>query len=85
MGTESTTIKLTKKTKARLDNLKEYKRESYEEVLQKMLDILNLCRVNPSGARARLLSIDRQRRLSMHARKLKRAPEKLEEPETSNY
>ena len=62
MGAENTTIKLSKETKIRLDHLKEYKRESYEEILQKMLDILNTCRVSPIRARGRLIAIDRQRR-----------------------
>ena len=56
---ESTTIKISKKTKARLDNLKEYKRETYEEILEKMLDILNLCRTNPPRAQQRLIAVER--------------------------
>lgn len=55
-----TTIKLNKDTKERLDNLKEYKRESYEEIIEKILEILNVCKVNPIRARAKLLKIDRQ-------------------------
>ena len=57
-----TTIKLERETKERLDHLKEYKRETYEEILQKMLSILNVCRFNPERARARLIAIDRQKR-----------------------
>lgn len=57
-----TTIKLEKETKSRLDNVKEYRRETYDEILQKMLNILNLCKVSPERARARLLAIDRQKR-----------------------
>lgn len=60
MRTENTTIKVRKKTKNRLDNLKEYRRESYEEIIEKMLDVLNACRINPMKARARLLKIDNQ-------------------------
>ena len=40
MTSENTTIKLNKKTKLRLDKLKEYKRETYDEILEKMLEIL---------------------------------------------
>jgi hypothetical protein len=54
-----TTIKLSKKTKDRLDKLKVYKRESYEEIIQKMLEILNLVRTNPEQARSKLVAIDR--------------------------
>jgi hypothetical protein len=42
MKSENTTIKITRKTKQRLDNLREYKKESYEEVLEKILHILNI-------------------------------------------
>jgi len=56
---EITTIKLEKETKKRLDKLKVHKRESYEDVLQKILGILNVCRVNPLQARMKLKEIDR--------------------------
>jgi len=69
MAAENTTIKLSKETKERLDNLKEYKRESYEEILQKMLETLTLCRINPEAARGKLISIDRQRRSLMPQQK----------------
>lgn len=57
-----TTIKLDKKTKDRLDKLRVYKRETYDEVVQSMLDILNICRANPERARARLIGLDRARK-----------------------
>jgi len=59
---EITTIKLGKNTKERLGHLRVYHRETFEEILQKMLGILNICRVNPERARARLMAIDRQRK-----------------------
>ena len=59
---EITTIKLTKKTKGRLEKLKLHKKESYEEVLQKILNILNTCRVNPHKAKEILLEIDNIRK-----------------------
>jgi len=55
-----TTIKLSQNTKDRLDNLKEYRRESYEELIEKILEILNICKMNPLKARAKLIKIDRQ-------------------------
>jgi len=55
-----TTIKLSKNTKERLDSLKEYKRESYEELIEKILEILNICKISPIRARAKLIKIDRQ-------------------------
>jgi len=59
MADSITTIKLQKNTKDRLDKLKVYKRESYDEVIQKVLEILNIVRTNPESARAKLISIDR--------------------------
>lgn len=56
--TETTTIKIRKKTKTRLDNLKEYRRETYDEILEKIFEILNLYKINPERARSRLLNLD---------------------------
>lgn len=61
---KTTTIKIKKETKQRLDNLKEYKRETYEDIMEKMIDIVNLCKFNPAKARAKLIGIERQRRKS---------------------
>lgn len=58
-----TTIKLSKNTKRRLDKLKISERESYEGLMVKILEILNLCRVNPEKAKDQLISIDNQREL----------------------
>ncbi len=60
---ENTTIKLKKDTKLRLDSLREYKRETYEEIIQKMLEIFNICRINPDLARSRLIGIERKKRI----------------------
>lgn len=46
-----TTIKLASETKERLDKLKEYRRESYDDLLKKILSILNLARNEPEKAR----------------------------------
>jgi hypothetical protein len=45
-----------------LDKLKEYKRETYDEILEKMLDILNTLRGSSPRARARLALIDRKKK-----------------------
>ena len=37
-----TTIKVQEATKKRLNNLREYKKESYDEVVRKILGILNV-------------------------------------------
>ena len=60
-GNEISTIKLSKATKSRLDHLRVYRRETYDELLIKMLDILNLVRQEPERARAKLVAIDRQK------------------------
>ena len=49
---KTTTIKLLNATKSRLDGLKEYERETYDEVLNKVLNIVNIAIRNPlAGAR----------------------------------
>ena len=53
-----TTIKLQEKTKLRLNKLKEYELESYEQVVRKILFILNLCRKSPEKAKYLLEKID---------------------------
>ena len=55
---QNTTIKISKKTKQRLDNLKEHRRESYEEVIIKILHILNQIRKDPISGNRLLGKID---------------------------
>ena len=55
----TTTIKVSKDTKKRLDNFKEYRAESYEEIVRKMLYVLNAVRKNPDSATKILNSIDK--------------------------
>ena len=57
-----TTIKINVDTKSRLEHLKVYSRETYDDILKKMLEILNACRANPEQARARLISLDKERK-----------------------
>ncbi len=64
---EITTVKLKRKTKQRLDNLRVYRRETYNEILEKILDVLNLCRLNPEIARAKLITIDKAKRKNLKA------------------
>ncbi|MBS3083393.1 hypothetical protein J4423_01165 [Candidatus Pacearchaeota archaeon] len=60
-----TTIKVGIETKARLDKLRVHHKESYDEVIQKILYILNLCKSGSSEARARLLAIDKAKKLNL--------------------
>ena len=64
MEQKSTTIKIYKDTKSRLDKLKISKGESYDEVVQKILQILNICKSNPLDAKQRLKDIDRIKSLT---------------------
>lgn len=57
-----TTVKLSEETKHRLDHLKLYPRETYDEIAQRLLNILNLTMKNPNASRARLINLDKQRR-----------------------
>jgi hypothetical protein len=50
-NTEITTIKLYKETKLRIEKLREHRRESYDEILRKMLGILSMARTEPEKAR----------------------------------
>lgn len=52
------TIKLSSETKARLDHLKEFEKESYDEILRKILFVLNSLRNSPSAAAGILHNID---------------------------
>ena len=55
-----TTIKLSRETKARLDHLRVHPRETYEEILQRILQILSFSRFAPEQARGRLMEIEKQ-------------------------
>ena len=46
-----TTIKLLEETKIRIEKLREYKRESYDDILKKILYILNTARDSPEKAK----------------------------------
>ena len=60
-----TTIKLREETKQRLEKLREHKKESYDDILRKILYILNVTRAEPDKARKILEKISeiRERRL----------------------
>lgn len=60
-STKITTIKLSDTTKSRIEHLKLYPRETYDEILQRILNILNASRQNPEKARSQLIIFDRQR------------------------
>jgi len=54
-----TTIKLEKETKERLDKLKEHEKESYNQVIKKILYLLNIFRKNSEQGYKILNDIER--------------------------
>jgi len=84
-----TTIKLSGETKKRLDGLKEYERETYDELINKVLNIVNITIKNPvSGARI-FRNIKRKKlgKEKLHERLLARQQTQrdLEEEKTENF
>ena len=67
-----TTIKLEHTTKDRLEHLREHK-ETYNEVINKALNILNICLKNPLLANKILRDIERSKKLDS----LVKNPEKI--------
>jgi hypothetical protein len=69
----TTTIKLSRETKERLEKLREHKRESYDDILRKMLGILNITKSEPEKARSILQKVDetRERNLGKEVREKK--------------
>ena len=57
-----TTMKISTETRERLGKLKEYERETLNEVLNKIFYILNTCRKDPEKAQRVLMNLDRRLR-----------------------
>ena len=62
MNKNITTIKIQKETKARIEKLREHKRETYDDILRKILYVLNTNRDDPDRARKILVKIDELRK-----------------------
>jgi hypothetical protein len=58
--TNITTLKLSTETKNRLNKFKEHPKESFDEVLRKILFVLNTSRTNPEKANSILRNIDKR-------------------------
>ncbi len=58
---EATTIKIYEDTKTELDKLREYKNESYDEVLKKIIFIVNKFKTEPKLSKEAITSIERAR------------------------
>jgi len=59
---DATTIKLHMETKLELDQLREYKNESYDEVIQKMIYIIKNLKKNPELSQEAITAIDNARK-----------------------
>ncbi len=58
---EATTIKVHEDTKLELDNFREYKHESYDEVLKKVLFIAKTCKTQPKLSKETVEAIEKAR------------------------
>lgn len=58
---DKTTIKLTKETKKMLDTFREYKNETYDEVLAKIVHVATIARIDPNASKRIVESIENTR------------------------
>ena len=59
---EATTIKIFGNTKQELDQFKEYKNETYDEVIRKMIYIAKTVKTQPALSKETVLSIEKARK-----------------------
>lgn len=59
---KTTTIKISEKTRARLEHLKEHKEESADTIVNKALNLLNICSKNPQLASKILADIEQSKK-----------------------
>lgn len=74
-----TTIKLTEETKLRIEKLREHKKESYDDILKKILYVLNAARDSPERAKRILERIE-----DLRARMIAEEKERKEELEKAD-
>ena len=67
--TKITTIKLLNETKLRIEKLREHKRESYDDILKKILYVLNAAREDPDKAKRILERVSDLRRKMLEEEK----------------
>ncbi len=58
---DTTTIKIYGDTKSQLDQFREYKNESYDEVIKKVVYIAKTCSKNPKLSKETLMAIEQAR------------------------
>lgn len=76
--TEITTIKISTETRERLSKLKEYERETFNDVLNKIFYVLNTIKKEPEKAQKILANIDRKQKRNEIIKKKMKAPEKIQ-------
>ena len=73
-----TTIKLLEETKLRIEKLREHRRESYDDILRKILYILNVVREEPEKSKKILERIDELRKRMFEEEKIQKEDLKKE-------
>jgi len=58
----TTTIKVHKDTKAQLDKFREYKNESYDEVIRKIIYIVKKAKTHPKLSKEAIIAIEKARK-----------------------
>jgi predicted transcriptional regulator len=58
---DATTIKIYEETKHELDQFREYKNESYDEVIKKMIYIVKTSKTQPALSRETVAAIEKAR------------------------
>jgi len=56
-----TTIKLQDRTKSQLDEFRQYKNESYDEVVRKIIQVVRTCKTNPKLSQQTIKDIEEAR------------------------
>ena len=74
-----TTIKLLEKTKKRLEGLKTHPKESYEVALERLLDLISLCRAYPEQAKVTLIKWEKAKEL------LRKPTSRLSNPNSEQF
>ena len=59
---EATTIKIHGRTKQELDQFREYKNESYDEVIKKMIYIVRKAKTQPKLSKEVIIAIEKARK-----------------------
>ena len=59
---DATTVKLHEETKIELDKFREYKNESYDEVIKKVIYLAKTCKKQPKLSKEAIEAIERARK-----------------------